>query len=445
MSTLHKVVEKFMHRFDVHMQELLRGASIAFALKVLAAGLAFGLNVVLARLLGAEGSGIFFLALTIVLVAAAVGRVGMENALVRFIAANTSTGQLGKVLGVYKMSMLFSIFMSAVITVFLYLLVPWLSKVVFTKPDLAIPLTIMVFAVIPMALLALHAHALQGLREIVASISVLSIGVPMLTCLIAMLFVPSYGVDAAAWGYIAATIITLLAGRWLWLKATVTCDTHTAEFDSSELLATSMPLFGVVVMNLVITWSPMFVLGIWESSKNIGIFSAANRTAMLTSFILVAVNSIAAPKFAALYQQGDFESLNSVVKSTTKIVVLISIPVLLLFILIPEDILSIFGKQFEEGSIVLMILASGQFVNVATGSVGYLLMMSGNEKIMRNNMVLCAGLCIALNTISIPIYGVMGAAVSTATVLSLQNIISVVLVWKRLHILTIPWINLSKD
>lgn len=433
---------KYLARYDDHMQELLAGTSIAFALKVFAAGLAFGLNVVLARLLGAEGSGIFFLAFTIVLIVATVGRVGMENALVKFIAANIAAKQPGKILGVYQRAIHYSLFMSIPLSVFLYLLAPWASQVIFTKPELVYPLRIMAMAVVPLAILTLHAHALQGLRKIAASISVLSLIIPLLTIAVAILFVPRYGIDAALWGYLLANIITLLVGRWFWLRATGKIINHKSDFGRRELLTVSMPLFGVVMLNMIIMWSPLLLLGIWESSENIGIYSAASRTAMLTSFILVAVNSIAAPKFAMIYQQGDIETLGVVARNSAKIMLLLATPVLLLFMLLPELVLTIFGEQFKQGAVVLVILAIGQFINVATGSVGYLLMMSGNERLLRNNLLFSALLGMLLNLWLIPNYGIIGAAVGAALVLSLQNLVSMMIVWKKLKIMTFPWVRL---
>ncbi len=437
-----KLINKFLCQFDKHTQELLRGISVAFVLKVLGAGFAFCLNVVLARLLGAEGSGIFFLAFTIVLILATIGRVGMENALVRFIAANLSAKLPGKVLGVYQKAMLYSLVVSTILATLLYILAPWISQTVFAKPELAQSLGIMAIAVIPLALLTLHANALQGLKEIASSISVSSVYVPLITCVVAVIFVPKNGIAAAAWGYLMATTITLLIGRRFWQNAVSSLKANAAEFNRSELLASSMPLFGIVMMNLVIVWSPMMFLGIWENSKNVGIYSAASRTAMLTSFVLIAVNSIAAPKFAALYQRGDLLALGSLARKSAKMMVLLTSPALVLFMLIPELIMSIFGDQFNQGATILMILALGQFVNVATGSVGYLLMMTGNERLMRNNLIFIASLGILLNLILIPNYGILGAAIGASIVLATQNLIAMILVWRKLNIWTLPWIGI---
>ena len=40
----------------------------------------------------------------------------------------------------------------------------------------------------------------------------------------------------------------------------------------------------------------------------------------------------------------------------------------------------VFGHDFEAGWVILVIGAAGQLVNCAVGSVGYLLLMSGNER-----------------------------------------------------------------
>ncbi|OEU69195.1 MAG: hypothetical protein BA863_00145 [Desulfovibrio sp. S3730MH75] len=102
--------------------------------------------------------------------------------------------------------------------------------------------------------------------------------------------------------------------------------------------------------------------------------------------------------------------------------------------------MAIFGKQFAAGGLVLSILAVGQFVNVITGSVGFVLMMCGYERLLRNNIALCAFINLALNYLLIPSLGAIGAAIATATTLILQNLIAAGLVWWRLGIMTIPLI-----
>lgn len=77
---------------DHHMREIVQGASVSLGVKVVTGILTFALNVVVARALGAEGAGLFFLALTVVTIAAILGQLGLDAAVVRFVAA-VATGE----------------------------------------------------------------------------------------------------------------------------------------------------------------------------------------------------------------------------------------------------------------------------------------------------------------------------------------------------------------
>jgi O-antigen/teichoic acid export membrane protein len=81
----------------------------------------------------------------------------------------------------------------------------------------------------------------------------------------------------------------------------------------------------------------------------------------------------------------------------------------------------VFGPDFEPGWIILVIGTVGQLVNCGTGSVGYLLLMSGNEKrLVRIQMVMAVVtvlLCMAL----VSRFGFTGAAVATAACSIMTN------------------------
>jgi O-antigen/teichoic acid export membrane protein len=96
--------------------------------------------------------------------------------------------------------------------------------------------------------------------------------------------------------------------------------------------------------------------------------------------------------------------------------------------------MGLFGPDFRVGSSALVILAAGQFVNAAVGSVGYLLVMTEYHKIVLNITVLSAFLNIALNGILIPRLGILGAALATATSIITFNILSMLAVRKKLQI-----------
>ena len=77
-------------RTDRHTREVARGAALAFVFKVAGSGLAFALNVAIARRLGAEGAGLYFLALSVTSVGLVIGSVGLRNALLRLVLADAA-------------------------------------------------------------------------------------------------------------------------------------------------------------------------------------------------------------------------------------------------------------------------------------------------------------------------------------------------------------------
>jgi O-antigen/teichoic acid export membrane protein len=104
-------------------------------------------------------------------------------------------------------------------------------------------------------------------------------------------------------------------------------------------------------------------------------------------------------------------------------------------------VLSLFGSGFSGSAMVLSILAVGQFVNVITGSVGYLLTMSGHERLQRNNFAVCAAISVLLNIVLVPRLGAIGAAIATSTTLAVQMLIAAAIVRQKLGLITIPLLD----
>ena len=96
--------------------------------------------------------------------------------------------------------------------------------------------------------------------------------------------------------------------------------------------------------------------------------------------------------------------------------------------------MGLFGPEFTNYGMVLVILSLGQSVNVFAGSVGHMLVMSGNESLMRLSVAGAMVVNIIISFILIPRLGVIGAAIAVAISLSFQNILASWFVYKRLSI-----------
>ncbi len=427
------------HHLNEHLMEIIRGATTAFVLKIIAAGLAFALNILLARHLGSEGVGIYFLALAIITFGSTLGKFGTDILAMREIARQAAKGDWSMIPVLHRQCLRILLTAALPVALLTALLSDTIAADLFGKPQLAEPLLWMSLGIIPLAMFNLYAHSLKGLKRIKAAVSVQSVWLPALAVPGVLILTPAFGVVGAVWAHVGAALLTTAIAILFWKGALHEAPVSGGQSLPPALLSSARPLLVIALLTLAIKWSSTFFLGLWGTASDVGVFNIAQRTALLTSFILIAVNSISAPKFAELHQRGDMQALEATAVGAARLMTLLALPVLAVFLLFPDWVLRLFGAEFAEGGTILSILALGQFVNVATGSVGYLLMMTGHEKLMRNNIIFCVAINLVLNLILVPRYGIMGAAVATSVTMASQNLVAAILVWRHLGIVTLPF------
>lgn len=429
-------------RIDPHVHEVAGATIMAFSLKVLGAGLAFGFNIAVARLLGAEGSGVYFLALSITAISSIVGRLGLDNSLLRFVAVHAANEEWGMVKGVYVLAVRMVILAAGLITFTILFAASWLAIDVFHKPELVEPLRWMSLGIVPFALLNLHAEALKGLKHIRDAMLVQSIGLPLGSLLLIFPLSHLFDVSGAILAYVVAAMVTALVGLLAWRRAVVEYTESAPPFPFRRLWKSCKPLFIADLMKrALMPWAPIMLIGIWVDSKDVGIFGAATRVSMLVSLMLITFNNIVAPKFAELFARNEMEELGRLARRLAFLVTLIASPLFLALFFEADLVMSLFGPEFTVGADILMILLVGQLIGVVCGSVGYLLMMSGNESTYRNITIASALGQLLLILLLAPAMGSMGAALASSFALIGMNLSAVYAVKRKLGFITVPGLN----
>lgn len=413
-----------------HLREILLGSGVALGIKVLAAGSAFVMSAVVARKLGAEEAGLFFLGMTIVSIAAAVGRLGLDNSVVRFIAGAQAEGKSQEVRAISSKALKWALSMCSLIGILVYLSSSFISKTIFEIPEFSPVLSIVAFAVPLVGMSTLYASTLKGLRKVAQSVITLNVAMPVAMLAGVTMFNPSSALSAGK-VYVAACAFAVIVGG-LWWQSVRPDATVNAVFPTKTLWASCAPLWTVVILQQLVMWSSQLLLGVWSSSESVAMFAASQRTATLISFVLVAVNTIVAPKFAVMYRQGDEDGLRYIAKLSVRLMLLAATPCLLFIWAFPEWILGFFGPDFKQASNALRVLALAQFINVVTGSVGFLLSMTGHEKTLKYNVLFGAIVGVVLAIILIPPFGLLGGAIATALAIASQHLLGVLQVYRVL-------------
>jgi O-antigen/teichoic acid export membrane protein len=415
------VLEKFFGR---DAKEIAFGTLSALIVKLLAIACVFLMNLVIVRQIGAYEAGIFFLCLAAISFLANIGRLGLDKSVVRFVSVANSGEDRASVHLIYRKALLWVTFSCVTFGVLLFIFKGPISEKVFGKPFLEPVLTLMAFAVPLVGLYTLHASSLQGLKRIAPAMATLSLVVPFITLLALLAFGASNAVDTAEI-YLAACALTLCVGYFAWYRSTPRVKAE-GSFSSVELRRSCIPLWGAVFCNQIVTWSSLLLLGVWGSAEDVGFFAIAQRTALLTSLVLIATNAITAPKLAVLSAHKKPEELVRVARLSVRFALSGAIPGLLLIVIWPQWLMGLFGEEFVGAALALVILAIGQFVNNATGQVQGILSMSGNEIKVSQNLAVSAVVSITLGFVLIPTYGLIGAAIAQAVSVASQNILGVV-------------------
>ena len=420
--------------------ELILRSGTVLVVRVAGAGLGFAFNVALARVLGAGGLGVYHLSLTFALIASVVGRMGMDAAMLKFGATSYAAADGRRLTEVHRMGMATALLGCGIVAACTFFGADGLATTVYADPALAQPLRLMGLALLPFALLSLYGELLKAGQHQALSSLVQGAALPMVSLLLLFVFAERIqDASAAATVYLAANVVVCLTSFVLWRRTVPLVGAATSEpIKFRDLLMTAMPMYGSAMADVVMTFSDVLILGMFATAADVGIYTAAARTALLTRFLLLANSSVAAPRFAALHAAKDKDGVARLALRSTLLTTVASVPLLLIFIVFPEKILSLFGPQFETGAQALIILSVGQFVNAATGPVGYLLNMSGFHRIEGRiavvGAVMTVGLCFAL----IPLWGILGAAAANAMATASCNLLRVYYAKSRLGILMLP-------
>ncbi len=179
------------------------------------------------------------------------------------------------------------------------------------------------------------------------------------------------------------------------------------------MLRTGRPLVLASALGLVTAWTDTIMLGLWTDTADVGVYSAVIRVALVVGFATYAVNSVVAPRFAAIKASGSADRLAALSGAANALAFVVAAPIALVLVVGAEQILGIFGVGFADGRTALMVLASSHLLAAVFASCGFLLMMTGSEKLFRNSVLVGAILNVAMNALLIPQFEVVGAAAAT--------------------------------
>jgi len=206
-------------------------------------------------------------------------------------------------------------------------------------------------------------------------------------------------------------------------------------------LAAGVPLALSGVMSLFLNRGDILALGTVGASETVASYSAASRFGALMVLGLAAASATTSALMREYWRQCEPAMLQSCVDRATGVATVFAVPLVVVFVVAPEAVLSIFGPGYTAAAPVLRILALTQLVNAVSGPVASIVIACDLEREYALAMASAAALMLGTLAILVPRYGALGAATSTAISLVSLNVALAVIVYRRTGIMS--WVRLS--
>lgn len=219
-------------------------------------------------------------------------------------------------------------------------------------------------------------------------------------------------------GVIAAGLLALLFVRGKEIHGFSKFDASIAK----SFFLQSWPLIGAAFAISIYNRTDQIVLARLMGVEAVGLYTAAVRISEAWYFIPVTIVVTAAPTIARLYAKSRKDALETL-EALFRRLILIGIAVSFSVMLIaPWLIDMLFGAAYEKTAAVLAIhVWAGIFVSLGVAQ-GPWFVNEGLTRLTLYRAVIGAGASVVLNLILVPIYGIVGCAISILLVQGFANV-----------------------
>jgi O-antigen/teichoic acid export membrane protein len=415
---------------------VVKSAVQVFAIRIVGAVLAYASMILLARWLGARDFGIYAYVFVIVTLLGLALSVGFNSSGLRFVPSYLARKKHRRLAGFLKQSY-------GVVVGFSLLGSLLSAALVFACRDAIetyyfMPLLVGMFCVPVWTLLNQFEATARAFGWVhVAYLPGYVLRPILLLALVGGLVLFGVTADAvvALWAMIAAcAIVALVQGGLVYSGIRRHSTGAKPAFHTRHWFTTSLSLLMIDGFRMALDNTDVLLIGWLLDPHSVAIYFAAIRTGGLVAFVSFSMIALAVPKFAEIHSTGTRQELQKFVSNVIRLMFWPSLLTAIALAGAGPFVLSLFGADFTEGYLTLLVVLTGLVLRSATGPVEYLLNMTGHHRDTMRVYALAAlanvGLCLML----IPALGILGAAIATYTAMLGGNVCLYLLVQKRLGV-----------
>jgi O-antigen/teichoic acid export membrane protein len=429
-------------RGDTYVARVARGAGISTAGQGAGRVLGYLTQVMVARLFGPAAFGFYSLGVAAVNGAQILSRFGMENGVVRYVAHHRAREDTSRVRGTIIQAIGVTFALSFVLSAVMFFGAGFAAEWYYHKPFMetvlrAFAVTLPFFTFMMMVL-----WATQGFQTVTYASYVQQMIRPALFLVLVPVF---YLLGAGIIGTVAAYGTSMFLGSFVAvyylrkLFPPLFDNKVPARFETRELFAVSVPMSITTGAQYLNTWSAVWVMGAFAAAGPVGIFTAAARTATLSTIVRFAFSGIFSPIISSFYARGELEDLGRLYKDVSRWIFTGAFAIFLPILLLSEEILAIFGADFTAGWTALIIVAAAQLYSSSVGPTPRMLAMTDNQNVAMVATAAAAITGVVVSLALVPGLGILGAALGMSAAIITENTATLVAVRRRLGFWPYNW------
>ncbi len=405
----------------------------SFTVMMAGTGCGFLLHLFLAKILSADGYGVYNFILSITMIISLIALFGLPSGVVRFIAGYLeSEDERPKIRQLIRFSILFTSVLGILLGAIIY------AGLYFTGFADEYPVAALLagFVMVPVTVWQrLNSGILRGFHKTTLSVAYETLfrELGLLLVVVALYAggVHLSGGDQALWLMTGVMVLIILFSQ-IQIERETPPGQQTAEKGQwKSWLIISAPMMLTVAFQRIMKRIDLIFIGIMLGPASTGIYALMIHFADGATIASKSALAVFSPKAAAAYSANDLKALKHIYKLALVLVCASTITFAVLEILLVPYILPLIGETYMEGFNALLIILGWYIIATLFGPASNLMIMSNYERPAMWITMLSAFLNIVLNPAFIYLYGIEGAAFVTGFVVALRNALSAAYVYRK--------------
>jgi O-antigen/teichoic acid export membrane protein len=152
------------------------------------------------------------------------------------------------------------------------------------------------------------------------------------------------------------------------------------------------------------------------SPAEAGIYAVVTRTVRAGQVVDRAMRLAVSPRISRHLAKGELAETRELHTTVTRAMILVSWPYYLTLAIMGPSVLLLFGAEFEDGAVPLLILSLTMLVTSSAGMLQSIILQGGRSSWQVLNKSIVLATSVALNLALVPLVGIVGAAITWAVV-----------------------------